>query len=270
VPLEPKSFTTLFDSCWYFLRFADPVDTGIFGSRVNEYMPVDYYVGGREHSILHLLYARFITRFLFETGYLDVAEPFSKFLSVGKVTVGGEKMSKSSGNRVEMAEVLSREGSDVSRLYVLAERPFWRELEFSRGEMRKYANFLRRLKRLLLSFGGELRPYFALFPLSSSSLGRQLFEITREVSEGARRCFGTNKFHHIFAVLQRSLKRLEKATVGVKMGVEELAWCKVALTSIVVYLYPFAPRVSVECMRYLGFNSPREAYDYVERTLKRH
>lgn len=96
---DPDTMDTFVDSSWYFLRFLSPNDeTQAFDpALVNKWAPVDQYIGGVEHAILHLLYARFVTKVLFDLGYLDFTEPFSALLNQGMVLSGGSKMSKSKG-----------------------------------------------------------------------------------------------------------------------------------------------------------------------------
>jgi leucyl-tRNA synthetase len=115
---DPDTMDTFVDSSWYFLRFLDPNDpTKAFDqAEAAKWAPVDQYVGGVEHAILHLLYARFITKVLFDMGYLDFTEPFSAVLNQGMVLMDGAKMSKSKGNLVEFASELSAYGADALRL----------------------------------------------------------------------------------------------------------------------------------------------------------
>ena len=115
---DPDTMDTFVDSSWYFLRFLDPNDpTKAFDpAEASKWAPVDQYVGGVEHAILHLLYARFITKVLFDLGYVDFTEPFSAVLNQGMVLMDGSKMSKSKGNLVEFASELTSYGADALRL----------------------------------------------------------------------------------------------------------------------------------------------------------
>lgn len=114
---DPDTMDTFVDSSWYFLRFLAPNDpTEAFSSReADKWAPVDSYIGGVEHAILHLLYARFITKVLFDMGLIDFTEPFSSLINQGMVLLGGSKMSKSKGNLVEFASSMIDPGADVVR-----------------------------------------------------------------------------------------------------------------------------------------------------------
>ena len=115
---DSDTMDTFVDSSWYFLRYLTPNDeTQAFDSKLaSEWGPVDFYLGGDEHAVLHLMYARFFTKALRDIGLIDWDEPFSAYLSQGKVINGGKKMSKSLGNGVNLSDVLEEFGVDATRL----------------------------------------------------------------------------------------------------------------------------------------------------------
>ena len=118
---ETDTMDTFVDSSWYFLRFADPGNTSeIFDpAKAKYWMPVDQYIGGVEHAVLHLLYARFITKFLYDMGLAPVEEPFARLFTQGMITLDGAKMSKSKGNVVDPLDLFESHGADALRLYHL-------------------------------------------------------------------------------------------------------------------------------------------------------
>ncbi|WP_164861731.1 leucine--tRNA ligase [Microbacterium sp. CPCC 204701] len=122
---DPDTMDTFVDSSWYFLRFLSPNDaTQPFPTReASRWAPVDSYIGGVEHAILHLLYARFVTKVLFDMGLIDFTEPFSSLVNQGMVLLGGSKMSKSKGNLVEFASSMVDPGADASRVAMIFAGP---------------------------------------------------------------------------------------------------------------------------------------------------
>lgn len=124
---ETDTMDTFVDSSWYYLRYTDPKNNKIFASddKLKHWMPVDLYVIGSEHAILHLLYSRFITKFLYDQGYLNFKEPFLKLRHLGLIQgTDGQKMSKSRGNVINPDEIVSEYGADTVRLYEMFMGPF--------------------------------------------------------------------------------------------------------------------------------------------------
>lgn len=130
---ETDTMDTFVESSWYFLRFASlnhasrPFDV----EEVNYWMPVDHYIGGVEHAVLHLLYARFFTKVLRDLGYIKISEPFKKLLTQGMVIKDGAKMSKSKGNIVDPDEIIEKYGADAARAFILFASPPEKDLEWS-------------------------------------------------------------------------------------------------------------------------------------------
>ncbi len=154
---ETDTMDTFVDSSWYFLRFTDPSnDEAIFQPGEAAYwMPVDQYIGGVEHAILHLLYARFITKVLFDMGLAPVEEPFARLFTQGMITLGGAKMSKSKGNVVGPAELFSSHGADALRLYHLFMGPPTDDSAWDENGVDGTARFLDRVWRLATGEIGE-------------------------------------------------------------------------------------------------------------------
>ena len=141
---------TFVDSSWYFLRFVSPQYTeGPFDpAKVNDWMPVGQYVGGVEHAILHLLYARFFTKVIHDMGMLEADEPFSALLNQGQVLNGGKAMSKSLGNGVDLGEQLDRYGVDAVRLTMIFAWPPEDDVDWADVSPSGSAKFLARAWRL--------------------------------------------------------------------------------------------------------------------------
>jgi leucyl-tRNA synthetase len=147
---ETDTMDTFVDSSWYFLRYCDARnDQAAWDpAAVGEWMPVDQYIGGVEHAILHLMYARFFCKALTDMGLLDVREPFSALFTQGMVTREGAKMSKSRGNTVDPAEIVDRYGADTARCYILSIGPPDQDVDWSDEGVEGSYRFLARLWRL--------------------------------------------------------------------------------------------------------------------------
>ena len=157
---ETDTMDTFVDSSWYYLRYCDASnDRAAWEPAVlREWMPVDQYIGGVEHAILHLMYARFFTKALADLGHLDVQEPFAALFTQGMVTKDGAKMCKSSGNVVSPASIVERYGADTARCYILFIGPPDQDADWSDEGMEGVHRFLSRLWRLAVEVsekGGE-------------------------------------------------------------------------------------------------------------------
>src|SRR6185295_14435337 len=161
---ETDTMDTFVDSSWYFLRFCDPHNTSLpFDPEAAAYwMPVDFYSGGVEHAILHLLYSRFFTRVLRDIGLLTFDEPFTRLLTQGMVLKDGAVMSKSKGNVVDPDDMIGKYGADALRLYVMFVAPPEKEVEWSDSGLEGSFRFLLRVWRLVdhwsETIGGEGMP----------------------------------------------------------------------------------------------------------------
>jgi leucyl-tRNA synthetase len=144
---ETDTMDTFVDSSWYFLRYCDPRnDEEPFDREVlKRWMPVDQYIGGVEHAILHLLYARFFVKALADMGYLDVQEPFARLFTQGMILRDGDKMSKSKGNVVSPAELVERLGADTARCYILFIGPPEKDADWSDSGVGGVHRFLSRM-----------------------------------------------------------------------------------------------------------------------------
>jgi leucyl-tRNA synthetase len=147
---ETDTFDTFVESSWYFARFACPDnDKAMLDERAAYWMPVDQYIGGIEHAILHLLYARFFQKLLRDEGLLKVDEPFTRLLTQGMVLKDGAKMSKSKGNTVDPQAMIEQYGADAVRLFMMFAAPPEQTLEWSDAGIEGAARFLRRLWKLV-------------------------------------------------------------------------------------------------------------------------
>ncbi|MEI6708777.1 MAG: leucine--tRNA ligase [Methylococcales bacterium] len=142
---ETDTFDTFMESSWYFARFASKQGDSMLDASANHWLPVDHYIGGIEHAILHLLYARFYTKLLRDEGLLTCDEPFKKLLTQGMVLKDGSKMSKSKGNTVDPQGLIAQYGADTVRLFIMFAAPPEQSLEWSDTGVEGASRFLKRL-----------------------------------------------------------------------------------------------------------------------------
>ena len=143
---ETDTFDTFFESSWYFARFTSPESKNMFDKeKFNNFMPVDQYIGGVEHAILHLLYSRFFFHSMKEMGYTNLKEPFKNLVTQGMVLKDGSKMSKSLGNTVDPSEKINELGADTVRLFILFAAPVDKDLEWSDEGIEGAHRFIKRI-----------------------------------------------------------------------------------------------------------------------------
>ncbi len=165
---ETDTMDTFVCSSWYYLRYSDAKNANApFDKKlVNKWLPVDQYVGGIEHAILHLLYSRFFTKALRDLGLLDFDEPFKNLLTQGMVLKDGSKMSKSKGNTVDPDEIFENYGADTARLFILSDSPPARDFDWSDAGVEGCYKFLNRVWRLISSNAKNITMDYKLeFPL---------------------------------------------------------------------------------------------------------
>ena len=166
---EMDTMDTFVCSSWYYLRYSDPKNTKLPFSKelVDKWLPVDQYVGGIEHAILHLLYSRFFTKALKDLGLLSFDEPFKNLLTQGMVLKDGSKMSKSKGNTVDPDEIFENYGADTARLFILSDSPPARDFDWSDAGVEGCYKFLNRVWRLVSDNQKYLtKDYKLSFPLT--------------------------------------------------------------------------------------------------------
>jgi len=198
---ETDTMDTFVESSWYFARYTSPrneqapIDT----TAAAYWLPVDQYIGGVEHAILHLLYSRFFTRVLRDLGYLDIDEPFTNLLTQGMVIKDGSKMSKSKGNVVDPSELIDKYGADTTRLFSLFAAPPERDLEWNAQGVEGSSRFLNRVYRLIQKhiacFAGDGHIDFSGLDEANNKLYRKTHQTIARVTESIE-----NNFHFNTAI----------------------------------------------------------------------
>src|SRR5207302_5425251 len=198
---ETDTMDTFVESSWYFFRYCSPTyEGGMFErSAVDYWMPVDQYIGGIEHAVLHLLYARFYTKVLRDLGLTKADEPFVALLSQGMVIKDGAKMSKSKGNVVDPDELIATYGADTARLFSLFAAPPEKDLDWSEQGVEGAFRFLNRVWRFVDTHGEALTAGPSLPEDGLSTLGRGF---RRAIHETIRRVTNDieDRFHFNTAI----------------------------------------------------------------------
>src|SRR6202035_5601137 len=242
---ETDTMDTFVDSSWYFLRYCDAHNEQAAWdpAALREWMPVDQYIGGVEHAILHLMYARFFTKALADLGHVDFQEPFQALFTQGMVTKDGAKMSKSRGNVVSPAAIVERLGADTARSYVLFMGPPDQDADWSDEGVEGVHRFLSRLWRLAAETAERAGPSVAELAGPSGAEGDDLALLRKthwaidKVSGDLRR-FAFNTAIAAVMELLNEASRLRES-----VGVDTLRF---ALGTSASLLFPFAPHVSAD------------------------
>jgi len=176
---ETDTMDTFVDSSWYFEKFTSPHSKGMFDqAEVDYWMPVDQYIGGIEHAVLHLLYSRFFTMVLNDFGLVKCREPFTRLLTQGMVIKDGAKMSKSKGNVVDPDDIIEKYGADTVRLFMLFASPPDKDLDWSDKGVEGCYRFISRVWRIVIKYAHLYRKGY---DLADSHLNAELNKIRREL-----------------------------------------------------------------------------------------
>lgn len=249
---ETDTMATFFDSSWYFLRFCSEKPKNseeIFDAKEAAYwMPVDQYIGGIEHAILHLLYSRFFTKFLHDIGLVNVSEPFDRLLTQGMVLKDGEVMSKSRGNTVDPDSVISRYGADTLRLFILFAAPPEDQLEWNDSAIDGAWKFLGRVWNLVDMKYRNAEGHPVIATDQDKELERDRNAAIKKITEDLSGTEGF-KFNTAISQLMVLTNRIEKYDVKTT---EQQSVFNQALKTLVMLLAPFAPHVCEEMWEMMG------------------
>ena len=261
---EVDTMDTFVDSSWYFLRYIDPKNTEEPFSKemVNKWMPVDQYIGGVEHAIMHLLYSRFFVKAFKSMGMLDFDEPFKNLLTQGMVLMDGSKMSKSKGNTVSPIEIINKYGADTARLFVLFAAPPERDLDWSEQGVEGCFRFLNRVYRLVDELAEVAKSNAEVKTVTKEDKAMRLVihstlkKVTTDLSEK----FG---FNTAIASLMELINEMYKYK---ELDTRNDGIIREGIETIVTILAPFTPHIGEELWTMIGkegsvFNISWPAYD---------
>jgi len=248
---------TFVESSWYFLRYCSPrFESGMVEAAAAQYwMPVDQYIGGIEHAVLHLLYARFYTKVLRDLGLIAVDEPFTSLLSQGMVIKDGAKMSKSKGNVVDPDDLIRRYGADTARLFSLFAAPPEKDLDWNDHGVEGASRFLNRLWRFVHAHLAELRAARAASVASSEggrAFRRTIHETIHRVTADIEHDFHFNTAISAVMELVNALIDFERASLDTVSGEERARLLREAVETTLLLLGPVCPHITEELWSSLG------------------
>ena len=248
---ETDTMDTFFESSWYFARYACfNQENKMLDDRVNYWLPVDYYIGGIEHAILHLLYARFFNKVLSDINLIKSKEPFTKLLTQGMVLKDGAKMSKSQGNTVDPQELIDKYGADTARLFIMFAAPAEQSLEWSDQGIEGAHRFLKKLWNIVHTHiekkNNKKEDKKKYMVKSIKKLNFKLHTTIQKVTDDLER---RNSFNTVISSIMELLNFLNDSDKN-----KELSYSikQEVLENILLMLNPFVPHIVSElwsCIR---------------------
>ena len=254
---ETDTMDTFVESSWYFLRYASPgFERGMFDEKSAAYwLPVDQYIGGVEHAILHLLYSRFFTKALRDTGVLALDEPFTNLLTQGMVVKDGAKMSKSLGNTVDPDDMIRRYGADTVRMFMLFAAPAEKDLEWSERGVKGMYRFLARVWRFAAEFasGGE--------KTRDGGDGEESAELEKSLHRTVKKVTGDIESFKFNTAISAVMELFNETAACKNASRDTVERC---LTAAARLLYPMAPHFAEELWESLGGSASLVGEKWIE------
>ena len=246
---ETDTFDTFFESSWYFIRFLDPKnDKEMFNKKYKSWLPVDQYIGGIEHAILHLLYARFFFKLLRDEGLVDIDEPFTALLSQGMVLKDGAKMSKSKGNTVDPDEIIQKYGADTIRFFILFAAPPEQNLKWSDSAIEGGYKFLKRLWKLSYIINNS-------YNTKKDQNNRLLIKHNQTIDKVTTDIFHRKSYNTAIAAVMEFFNSLSKCVDEETISDESARKC---ILTILKLLFPITPHI---CFTVLSVFDSNEAHN---------
>jgi len=247
---ETDTFDTFFESSWYYARFTCPDnEEAMLDERADHWLPVDQYIGGIEHAVLHLLYARFFHKLMRDEGLVSGDEPFKNLLTQGMVLKDGVKMSKSKGNTVDPQALIDQYGADTARLFTMFAAPPEQSLEWSDKAVEGSSRFLKRLWKTVqdhIALGDVVSLDTDALSDDLQTLRRQTYQTLTKVGDDIGR-------RHTFNTAIAAVMELMNAVSKVKDTSEQArAVVQEALEKTILMLSPITPHISHELWNALG------------------
>ena len=257
---ETDTMDTFVESSWYFARYTQAKEHNApFDRQALDYwLPVDQYIGGIEHAVLHLLYARFFTKVLRDMGYMGIDEPFAQLLTQGMVLKDGAKMSKSKGNIVDPGDMLQRFGADTTRLFTLFASPPEKDLDWNDQGVEGAHRFLHRLWRLGLELQDHLRPVGPCARMDGAELSRSARDLRRKehgtMEKITRDMEDRFQFNTAIASVMELVNEISSQKDALSPQEGDRAALSSAWSTALIGLYPMTPHVCEELWSRAGYS----------------
>ncbi len=245
---ETDTFDTFFESSWYFARYTSPgCDDAMVDERANYWLPVDQYVGGIEHAVLHLLYARFFHKLMRDEGLVDSDEPFTNLLTQGMVLKDGSKMSKSKGNTVDPQSMIDQYGTDTVRLFMMFAAPPEQSLEWNDDAVAGAYRFVKRWWTLVDANAEGLQNNFPALDINGHArvegkAAKTLRHTLHSLLKKLEHDFQKHQYNTVIAATMELLNALEKVQTGKDENLDA-AFCEANIVMIKA-LAPIAPHIA--------------------------
>jgi len=252
---ETDTMDTFVDSSWYFYRYTDAKnDTAPFASeKANYWFPIDQYIGGVEHAILHLIYSRFWTKVMRDLGMIKNDEPAERLFTQGMVIKDGAKMSKSKGNVVSPDDMIARYGADATRMYALFAAPPDRDLEWQEEGVAGISRFLSRVHRLATKYAQVTREAKGLHDEKGSNVEQQLLRrLHQTIAKMTLDFSGRWHFNTSIAAIMSLINEIVAAEAAMDAGEVSPAAVAEIFRNLILMLAPFAPFFAAEMWEEIG------------------
>jgi leucyl-tRNA synthetase len=254
---ETDTMDTFVDSSWYFYRYTDARNAGapFDSAKVNYWFPIDQYIGGVEHAILHLIYSRFWTKVMRDLGMVANDEPAARLFTQGMVIKDGAKMSKSRGNVISPDDMIARYGADATRMYALFAAPPDRDLDWQEEGVAGISRFLSRVHRLTVKFAPVIRgvqhsrAQFAAQSVEGETLLRKLHQTIAKITLDFS---GRWHFNTCIAAIMELVNAIVASEPAIDSGEVPAAATAEVFRSLVLMLAPFAPFLAAELWEEIG------------------
>jgi leucyl-tRNA synthetase len=261
---------TFVDSSWYFYRYTDAKNSGApFDSdKANYWFPIDQYIGGVEHAILHLIYSRFWTKVMRDLGMVKNDEPAERLFTQGMVIKDGAKMSKSKGNVVSPDDMIARYGADATRMYALFAAPPDRDLEWQEEGVAGISRFLARVHRLVTKYSNVASNGKPVESAAGLSLLRKLHQTIAKITQDFN---GRWHFNTSISAIMILVNEIAANEVAMDSGEVEQQAISAVFLGLTLMLAPFAPFLAAELWEQMGYEGAvfRAAWPVADEALAR-